>query len=215
MRYLFPSPCLLCGYLYETLCPQCYVAIPFFPHIRELFTLKVCCALYYDKDHDLVPRLIYPFKYSHQADLSRLLAPPMKRALELLINNFEDLVLVPVPLHPKKELDRGYNQADLLARAVARALGGSLWTGLKRVKQSGSQAKVKLRKERAANIEGAFLCKGPLPSGQIVLVDDIVTSGSTLLECARALRKAGARDIIALTLADREKNPNFGHGRIS
>lgn len=202
LRIFFPTPCLLCGYLSEALCWRCYESIPFEPHVRTIKDLKVCSALYYE-ENSLIEKLIHPFKYQHQADLYRLLVPPMKRALELLMEP-KDLILVPVPLHRKRFLERGYNQAELLAKNLARNLGCRYEKLLSRVRDTGYQAHVKNREERICNMAGAFSVSKQMPSGQIVLVDDIVTTGSTLIACAEALRAAGASSISALTLADRD-----------
>ncbi len=128
----------------------------------------------------------------------------MKQALHLL-GTSEKVLFVPVPLHKSRELERGYNQAELLAKWMARDLGCSAVRLVKRVKDTGSQARLADRKSREENMQGAFEVEGAVPECSIVLVDDIVTTGSTLLACAEALRAAGAKHVFALTLADREK----------
>lgn len=202
-RILFPSPCVQCGYLSEALCGRCFHEVDFKPHVRELPGLRVCSALFYE-EKSIVGRLIRPFKYSHQADLFRTFVPWMKQALHLL-GTGEKVLFVPVPLHKSRELERGYNQAELLAKWMAKDLGCSAARLIRRVKDTGSQAKLADRKSREENMQGAFVVEGAVPGYPIVLVDDIVTTGSTLLACAKALRAAGATDVFALTLADREK----------
>lgn len=209
IRILFPSPCLSCGYLSEALCTRCFHSLPFSPHRRELGGLSVVSPYFYEEDA-LLAHLIHPFKYSHQADLFRIFAPGLTESLRLLSLDLREFTLIPVPLHKSRLLERGYNQAELLARVVAKRLGCRMWNGLVRSKDTGFQSHVKSRKEREENIRGAFeLSKwerfGFAEDGQLVLVDDIVTSGSTLLACAEVLRAAGVRNISALTLADREK----------
>lgn len=206
LRLFFPQPCVSCGYLGEALCERCRDRLHFFPHVRELDGLPVASALYF-QDGDLLEQLIHPFKYAHQADLMRFLVPPLREALKLLLEPSR-VVLVPVPLYRKRERERGYNQAEVLAQGIARALGIPVVPLLKRVRDTGSQARLKHRDERQKNLHAAFELCQPLPrDGQIVLVDDIVTSGSTLLECANVLRSAGARELFALTLADRNEAP--------
>ncbi len=203
LRILFPSPCVQCGYLSEALCSRCFHEVEFKPHVRDLPSLRVCSALFYE-EKSIVGRLIRPFKYSHQADLFRIFVPWMKQALHLL-GTSEKVLFVPVPLHKSRELERGYNQAELLAKWMARDLGCSAVRLVKRVKDTGSQARLADRKSREENMQGAFEVEGAVPECSIVLVDDIVTTGSTLLACAEALRAAGAKHVFALTLADREK----------
>ncbi len=206
VRFMFPVPCVSCGYLGEALCSRCRDRLGFYPHVRSLEGLKVGSALYFEEG-DLLERLIYPLKYSHQADVVRFLLPPLREALKLLLEPSQ-VILVPVPLHKKRELERGYNQSELLAEGVGRAIGAPVLSLLRRVRETESQVKVGGRVERLGNLAGAFEVLGRIPAGgQIVLVDDIVTTGSTLLACAEALRAAGAENIVALTLADRNEAP--------
>ena len=165
-------------------------------------SLRVCCALYYEEE-SIIGKLIRPFKYSHQADLFRIFVPWMKEAMRLLHDG--PVVFVPVPLHKSRELERGYNQAELLAKWLGKSMGMPVARLVKRVKDTGSQARLTDRKSREENMLGAFVALGSAERCPIVLVDDIVTTGSTLLACAEALRTAGASHVFALTLADREK----------
>ena len=202
LRILFPSPCVQCGYLSESLCNRCFHEVEFKPHVRDLEGLRVCSALYYEEE-SILGKLIRPFKYSHQADLFRVFVPWMKEAMQLL--NEGPVVFVPVPLYKSRELERGYNQADLLAKWLGKSMGMPVARLVRRVKDTGSQAKLIDRKSREENMLGAFVVEGAVAGYSIVLVDDIVTTGSTLLSCAEALRAAGASQVFALTLADREK----------
>jgi ComF family protein len=206
VRFMFPVPCVSCGYLGEALCSRCRDKLGFYPHVRPVDGLLVASALYFEEG-DLLERLIYPLKYSHQADVVRFLVPPLREALKLLLEPSQ-VILVPVPLHKKRELERGYNQAELLAAGVSLAIGAPVVNLLRRVRETESQVKVGGRVERLGNLAGAFEVVGRIPvGGQIVLVDDIVTTGSTLLACAEALQAAGAKDLVALTLADRNEAP--------
>lgn len=204
LRIFFPSPCLVCGYLGDPLCNVCFEHLDFKPHVRQLSGLRVYCAMLYEPG-TVLEKLIHPFKYKHQASIFRLLVPHMAQALRLMADPHQ-LLLVPVPLHTKRLKERGYNQSELLAKWVAKELGCSFSNVLIRHRNTHSQAKSASKQERQQNMQGAFRVRGAVPKGvHIVLVDDIVTTGSTLLSCHDVLAAAGADRVSALTLADREK----------
>jgi ComF family protein len=120
-----------------------------------------------------------------------------------------DLV-VPVPLHPRRLAERGYNQAALLARQIRTQLDAPLSASLlRRVIDTPAQARLS-RKARAQNLRGAFVVVRPegVRHKRVVLVDDIATTGATLAACAAALHKAGAASVIAVVvaLADRRND---------
>lgn len=201
-KILFPSVCAKCGYLGDALCEKCLPNLKFEPHVRDLPELRVCSAMYYTDDSLLGP-LIHPFKYNHQEDLFRFFVPQMVASLKLLLEPSE-VVLVPVPLYKKRQDERGYNQAEVLARWIAKEVGCEVLNALARVRDTGSQATLSHKSDRQKNLDGAFSVISPIPFGsQIVIIDDIVTTGSTLIACADALKKAGAVSVCALTLADR------------
>ncbi|MGE5593787.1 MAG: ComF family protein [Betaproteobacteria bacterium] len=111
-------------------------------------------------------------------------------------------VLVPVPLHPKRLAERGYNQAELLARIVGSCLGLPVKEGLVRSILAGEQNKLG-RRERRDNIRGVFLVPHPLEVAgkRVLLVDDVITTGATANECSRALLRAGAAEVRVLAAA--------------
>ena len=119
----------------------------------------------------------------------RALGPPPER-------------IVPVPLHPRRLRERGFNPAALLARAVAREQRCRFdATLLVRVRDTPSQTGLD-RRARRANVRGAFQVRPGVRAPRVVwLVDDVVTTGSTLIECARTLRRAGARHVVAVCVA--------------
>ena len=110
-------------------------------------------------------------------------------------------MIVPVPLHPSRKRSRGYNQAELLARPLAEPCGAEFCPDvLKRTKKTRQQSRLKVKK-RSANLLNAFTASQDLTSLRILLVDDVVTTGSTLCSCAEALRAAHAQSVAAVTLA--------------
>jgi len=109
--------------------------------------------------------------------------------------------IVPVPLHRLRELERGYNQADMLARGVAETCDGTLHSDLLvRVQATRSQTRLS-RVERWRNVADAFSCTTTVGSGTWLVIDDVLTTGSTALACASALRDAGAEAVLVATLS--------------
>ena len=110
-------------------------------------------------------------------------------------------LLVPVPLHIERQRERGYNQSVLLAQALSRRLGYAVNTTAL-VRERHTKPQVGLNEgERRQNLLGAFRCAQRLDGARVLLIDDVCTTGSTMVECAAALRDAGAETIWGLTLA--------------
>jgi ComF family protein len=134
--------------------------------------------------------LIHQYKYGGNLALARLFAT----ALAGRIISPVDLI-IPMPLAPARLRERGFNQALEIARATSRLTGSVLVaTACRRVRDSAPQATLPW-KERAKNIRGAFVCDTDLTGKRVAIVDDVMTTGATLDELARNLRKAGALEI--------------------
>jgi competence protein ComFC len=190
--------CVCCGRFFDGageshLCRRCLER-------RPPYSLQRSCGPYGGVLKDLI--LLY--KYGRLAGLSR----PLGLFAEEALGGEKELwaeadFLVPVPLHPRRERERGFNQSRLLAAELAgrrgiRVLGGSL------VKVRNVPPQTSLQGEgREANVRGAYEVRGRrrIEGKVLVLVDDVFTTGSTLRECSRALRRAGAAEVRALTLA--------------
>ncbi len=147
--------------------------------------------------------LIHLYKYSGMKPLARLLAGYMERAISME-ERFD--AVVPVPLHWRKEWQRGFNQAELLARHVAGHRGIPVLNALRRRRATAVQAGL-ASAGRRRNVEGAFAVKrgagwtARLAGGKILLIDDVMTTGATAGACAAALKRAGAKSVSLLTLA--------------
>jgi ComF family protein len=109
-------------------------------------------------------------------------------------------LIVPVPLHPTRERERGYNQSERLATRLSQLSDHPLANALIRTRATSPQVTLGAE-ERFVNVVGAFACRVSLQNMSVVLVDDVLTTGATLNDCARACTEAGAREVRALTLA--------------
>jgi ComF family protein len=152
-----------------------------------------------------VARAITRLKFEGRPDLARPLAAALRRVASLMKGDGLDVV-VPVPLHPRRLVERGYNQSALLARPVARDLDARfLPRALLRTRETDPQAKLD-RGQRLSNLEGAFAVHRArdVERRRVLVVDDVRTTGATLRACARALREAGALEVRTLVVAQTE-----------
>jgi ComF family protein len=150
-----------------------------------------------------VARAIVRLKYERRPDLARPLGDLLWRALEPSSAALSGVVVVPVPLHPSRLADRGFNQSALIASRVARHLDAPLRArALARARDTPPQATLD-RTARLANLAGAFLARypGQIRARDILLIDDVRTTGATLDACARASIDAGARSVRSAVVA--------------
>ena len=224
---LYPATCVVCSANVaraEYLCGDCQqraprIVPPFcakcsepFPGaITQTFSCANCehrvlhfdCAVAAYRSRGLVRRLVHQFKYARQRHLRHPIAAWLRETLHdsRLRGRHFDLI-VPVPLHPARQRERGFNQAELLADLLAASINLPTQTVLERTRYTTTQTAYD-RAERMENLHGAFrLRKNRDVRGlQVLLIDDVLTTGSTLSECARVLRKAGAVSVHAATAA--------------
>jgi competence protein ComFC len=147
---------------------------------------------------------IHRFKYESDSPLSKPLASLISNALardpRWVAEDGEPPALVPVPLHPGKKRMRGYNQAELLARALGSITGWPVEQRLVRVKATRSQVGLD-GAERIENVRDAFEWTDEVAPLRVLLVDDVCTTGATLSECAFALMSRGTEHVFAATAA--------------
>lgn len=195
---LVSSPlCSLCGIPFSGAgddhhCGACITHPPHFDSARAHFLYE-----------GPIRELIHAFKYSRNTQLRYPLALlALEGTGEVLAGHHFDLI-VPVPLHHSRLRQRGFNQAVLLGRVLARHLSlPMLPDALARTRATEPQIELSAA-ERRANVKGAFSAKRPdrITGKRILLLDDVMTTGSTMDECARELKKAGAEAVIAVTIA--------------
>lgn len=218
---LFPIKCLGCQKEGEWICQDCFANIKLIKHPvcpiceKPFFLGKTCpgcqkrtkldgllvAASYKDK---ILKQAIHIYKYRFIKDLSEPLSRILIKYLQELPFNLSQLVIVPVPLHRRRLRWRGFNQAQLLSQEVASYFNCPLSDDvLIRQRHSKPQMKIKDKDLRRENIKRAFICPEPgeIKDKRILLVDDVCTTASTLKECARTLKRAGAKEIWGLVLA--------------
>lgn len=149
--------------------------------------------------------LIHLFKYSKVETLAAPLSRLLIRSLPL--DQQFDAVL-PMPMHWRKRWERGFNQAELLAKPIAKRYGLRLSTNLRRVRYTNAQAGL-TETQRRDNLKGSFSVRRPagIRDKRVLLVDDVFTTGATLRAASAALKQAGVRHITALTLARVDHRP--------
>jgi ComF family protein len=163
----------------------------------------------------VVKKMIHQFKYGHLKSLAEPLASLLIEHFTLAKTNKEEIwadsVLMPVPLHIKKQKDRGYNQSEELAKELSKVLKIPVISDmLTKIKNTESQMKLK-KEAREENLINAFKISGgmsdipPLAKfKKIFLVDDVYTTGSTMEECAKILKKAGVKSVWGIAIAREE-----------
>lgn len=207
---LLPGSCLLCDddSPQGPLCPGCTAELPWLAPahcprcalpspaaavcgqcLRHPPPFSACHALlHYEFPAD---RLIQALKFGHRLSLAKWLAGGL--SVQLSARDYD--CLIPLPLHPLRLAERGFNQSGEIARALARRLQLPLALDkLQRTRATASQMTLPL-KARQANVKGAFECRTDLRGQRVLLIDDVMTSGATLHEAARTLQMHGAGDI--------------------
>lgn len=161
------------------------------------------CAVSAYRSRGLVRFVILQFKYSRQLQLRHPIAAWLEEAMHDA--RFDGLLfdaIVPVPLHSARQRERGFNQAQLLAEILGQKISRPVLPALERTRYTTTQT-IFDRATRMENLRGAFrLCdRAPVTGKRLLLVDDVLTTGSTLSECARVLRAGGAESVHAVTAA--------------
>ena len=226
-QLLYPKKCVKCGRGGDYICDMCFAGITFLDHqlcgvcqkgtidglthpaCRTKFGIDgIVSAVSYK---GVVKKLIYQFKYPpYLSDLKGILGRlfyesiAQQEAFARYITEKRTLI-IPVPLHPARLRKRGHNQAELLGRELSMHLKIQLVDNvLIRTKQTKPQFELK-KEERIKNILGAFQISTKfttkIKGKNIVLVDDISTTGATLRECAKVLKKSGVGKVLGVTLA--------------
>lgn len=206
IQHITPPWCDCCGLPFSdeqgagTLCAACAAPDKYEENLTGKGKLtQLRSALIYN---DAIAPGILKLKYADRYDGVAAYARLMTRATQNMISTGTE-ILVPVPLHESRLRDRKYNQAGLLATALSHETGLTVRHDLLKRKRSTPSQKGSSRSERTRHVAGAFVAdpKGMDLRPPVILIDDVMTTGATLLACAKALRKAGFQDVRASTLA--------------
>jgi ComF family protein len=224
-EYLFPERCFGCGKvmgLSRGLCPECHGKAGFISEpscaycgeplefsplkrpvcrrcmkSRPAFARNVSVMRY----GDIAREIILPLKHADKTYIAKWMAELMFARGRALLEACD--IIVPVPLHRMRLLRRFYNQSALIAGFLSK-MGGrpAIFNNLVRVRNSQSQGHLGF-KARKRNVLGAFRVKSPaaLIGKRVLLIDDVITSGATLSECARVLKSSGAKRVSCLSFA--------------
>jgi len=213
---LFPPVCSVCGRMMgkgeKVMCTFCLLDMPRTDYhllednpVEKLFWGRVPVAkaagyFFYTKGSSY-QRLIHKLKYKSRTEIGEFLGEMYGNEL-VETDMFNADFIIPVPLHPMKERLRGYNQSEFIAQGIASIFDTPVITDvLIRKKNTSSQTR-KSRFDRSMNMEGMFAVKdkSKIEDCSILLVDDVVTTGSTLEACASVLLENGCREVMVATL---------------
>ncbi len=218
---LFPIRCLGCGKFDEWICTDCHSTLPILteqhcPVCKKHITLngEICPQCYTTKSnsfdgvfvasyyHDkLLKQTIHYYKYRFVHDLSEPLSLLLAQALQNSTLSTPDMI-IPVPLHKRRYRWRGFNQSEKLARSLNLQIP-IITDILLRVRYTIPQVKMRNKSNRKKNLINAFEIKNPtqIVGKNILLIDDIMTTGATFTECAKTLKLSGAKTVFCLVLA--------------
>lgn len=201
VNLIFPQRCAGCGVSGSSLCAECL------RKLGEIFIQGAICVddftVFFAAEHsELLKKVLHRFKYISDDALAEALGMLLVMRMKKITLS-APYVFAPIPLHYARERNRGFNQSDLLAKVIVRELSGDVMHLLDRKRETKIQATLS-RKERIDNVKGAFGMRknfiGKMPEIVFVL-DDVITTGSTFVECARVLRTAGVKRVYGIMLA--------------
>lgn len=230
LDFVYPQSCPICqkhlGRDEKHVCENCWKTLailpaPFCPYCKSFFEEEEslvehgCVCLSKPKDRRILAvrslgtfdeyyqKLIHRFKYDKKIPLGKRLAARLGQAVAFNVDFTSCDLVIPVPLHRARHRERGFNQSEILAEGISEETKIPLAKDiLKRRKNTEDQTYLSAR-QRAENVRDAFVVTKPgrVKGKNVILVDDVMTTGATLNECAAMLQKAGARKIHAATLS--------------
>ncbi|HSR89614.1 MAG TPA: phosphoribosyltransferase family protein [Candidatus Udaeobacter sp.] len=202
----FPRFCVSCGQEGNWFCNSCFLINKnlFQKNSLTVQALDPACldgitALFAYGEND-ISKLIKLLKYNFLLEITDVFT---KIFNNIYLNNaWQDFVIIPVPLHLRRERERGFNQAEIIANLFAKKLGLNINKNLRRSIYTAQQARL-TGQQRQVNLKGAFSWSSNIKNipEKVLLVDDVFTTGATMQECAKVLKSNGAKIVWGLALA--------------
>lgn len=212
---LFPPRCAFCGTLMDRsgdgVCPACEGRLPYIGDgqaLRRVGDFPCAVMFYYE---DPVPDGVRALKFGKKSWRAGVFGRFVAQAAGRLAGQFDAVTYVPVSL--RRNYERGFDQARLIARAAARELGMRAERTVRKVRNNRAQSSLEAPEARRENVKGVYAVPHPerVKGRRFLLIDDVATTGSTLSACAGALMEAGAASVVCAALAgghpDQEREP--------
>lgn len=205
---LFPVNCLSCGKSGKIICYDCLANFPKAERYTEKWIYPV-----FDYRHPPIKKSIWLLKYKNKKVVAKILGEILhEHILEEFsdlesFENFKNPILIPIPLSKKRYKERGYNQAELLCKEILNQDKENIFELETKVllknKETEHQARIKNRNERLKNLKNTFsvVNSEKIKDRNIILIDDVTTTGATLAEARKILKISGAKKVIAFAVA--------------
>ena len=206
LELIYPNVCGICEEICkESLCKKCAIEMRKY----EINLINKHKKMYFNesmhifKYNEMIRQRLIEYKFQDKSYMYKTFAKIILKNKKVcdFLEKYD--IIIPVPIHKKRRLKRGYNQTELIAKEICKNISLELKTGVL-IKQKNIKAQSELNKnERKQNIKNAFEIKNinEIIDKKILLFDDIYTTGSTVNECSKILKKAGAKQIGVLTIA--------------
>lgn len=203
IKLFYPDECRNCGGILSfgevILCDSCFSKFEFQPKYEEDATISGCQFSYIFSlgiHNGILQEYVHRMKYEGVQSIPKRLITRADEIGILPSKFLREKTLIPVPLHPAKVRERGFNQAEILAQALSSRLECDVLNALKRIRYTLPMVELS-PEERKRNVKGAFAMRNCNVQGEVVIVDDVLTTGSTVAECARILKEAGC-DVVGI-----------------
>ncbi|MCF7810841.1 ComF family protein [bacterium] len=205
---LFPLYCPSCEKHLDNgrgwLCPECWSSLigaekGQWQHLKPLKKIAVKVAFQYD---DVTRMLVQQMKFNGRIDIAEMIGEKLALCFGNLVVDYQLKAVIPVPLHPVRVRERGYDQNLVIANSFGRELNLPVYPKvIKRIKNTKPQSRLS-NSERMTNLRGAFkpvMKTNDKLSGTVILLDDVIHTGSTAVGCVNALNEAGIKDMLVIS----------------